>query len=272
MNENVVGIDIGKTKLTAIRLLQDGRRQRKEFSSGAGGCSGLLSWLNGDLVALEAGNQAFRIARMIRQAGCEVVVLNPGDLATIYNSLKKTDREDACVQSGLTHCRRADMAGPARRTEIATALPDTFRAEFIRLERQLKSIEDNISDVRRSIRDGLRADRAYTALVMSMPGVGPVTALALKAFIGDGSRFSRAAQVSNYVGLVPRVEISITGRGCVLIRRSIVQGAWSMIQSPYAGPLNAFYERVQANAGRKKGGGGGPCGPALRDKCNATEL
>ncbi|EMN92109.1 hypothetical protein LEP1GSC108_3027 [Leptospira weilii str. UI 13098] len=35
------------------------------------------------------GSQSFRIAKSILNKGIQVIVLNPGDLATIYQSLKK---------------------------------------------------------------------------------------------------------------------------------------------------------------------------------------
>ncbi|EMY55291.1 hypothetical protein LEP1GSC204_1984 [Leptospira interrogans serovar Copenhageni str. M20] len=41
------------------------------------------------------GSQSFRIAKSILNKGVQVIVLNPGNLATIYQSLKKTDKEDS---------------------------------------------------------------------------------------------------------------------------------------------------------------------------------
>ncbi|EKO33137.1 transposase [Leptospira santarosai str. MOR084] len=56
----------------------------------------MINWLNpNDVVDLEAGSQSFRIAKSILNKGIQVIVLNPGDLATIYQSLKKTDKEDS---------------------------------------------------------------------------------------------------------------------------------------------------------------------------------
>ena len=40
----------------------------------------------------------------------------------------------------------------------------------------------------------------------NIAGVGPVVAYAFVAHVGDGSRFSRIAQVSNYLGFVPRFD------------------------------------------------------------------
>ena len=72
-----------------------------------------------------------------------------------------------------------------------------------------------------------------------VPGVGPVVSLAYVAYAGDGSRFENAAQVSNYLGLVPRVDISgtlvryggITKAGNGYLRALLVQAAWSLIRT-----------------------------------------
>jgi hypothetical protein len=50
----------------------------------------------GDKAALEAGNMAFIMAKeMEKIAGCQERVLNPHNLAVIYATDKKTDKEDA---------------------------------------------------------------------------------------------------------------------------------------------------------------------------------
>jgi len=45
---------------------------------------------------------------------------------------------------------------------------------------------------------------ANARLLMSQPGVGPVTSLAFVLTMGDGSRFQRGKQVASYLGLIPR--------------------------------------------------------------------
>ena len=41
-------------------------------------------------------------------------------------------------------------------------------------------------------------------LLMTQPGVGPITSLAFVLTIGDVSRFRHSGQVASYVGLIPR--------------------------------------------------------------------
>ncbi|EMM81447.1 transposase domain protein [Leptospira interrogans str. 2006001854] len=90
-----------KKTLEVIRIGDNSLHQRQQFSTTEIGISKLINWLNpNDVVGLEAGSQSFRIAKSILNKGIQVIVLNPGDLATIYQSLKK--------QIKKTHSRLRD--------------------------------------------------------------------------------------------------------------------------------------------------------------------
>ena len=56
------------------------------------------------------------------------------------------------------------------------------------------------------------AGHAQARLLMTQPGVGPVTALAFVLNIGDVSRFEHGGQVASYVGLIPREHSSGGGQ------------------------------------------------------------
>src|SRR6266853_3774652 len=53
--------------------------------------------------------------------------------------------------------------------------------------------------------------RAGARLLMTHPGVGPVTALATEVFLGDPARFADSKALASYVGMIPR-EYSSGGR------------------------------------------------------------
>jgi transposase len=55
------------------------------------------------------------------------------------------------------------------------------------------------------------AEHETARLLLTQPGVGPITALAFAVTIGDASRFARGKQVASYLGLIPR-EYSSGGR------------------------------------------------------------
>lgn len=48
------------------------------------------------------------------------------------------------------------------------------------------------------------ADHEQARLLMTQPGVGPITALAFVLTIGDVNRFKQSGQVASYLGLIPR--------------------------------------------------------------------
>jgi transposase len=72
----------------------------------------------------------------------------------------------------------------------------------------------------------------------SIPGIGPVTATALVAAIGNGSAFRRAKDLAAWVGMVPREcstggkqkLIGITKCGNRYLRKLFVQGARTVMQ------------------------------------------
>jgi transposase len=85
--------------------------------------------------------------------------------------------------------------------------------------------------------------------LQSIAGVGTVVAYAFVAHVGDGSRFRTGAQVSNYLGFVPRLDYSgtiqrqghITKRGNGYLRGLLVQAAWSTVRSKSGGALKERY-------------------------------
>jgi transposase len=46
--------------------------------------------------------------------------------------------------------------------------------------------------------------RSGARLLLTHPGVGPVTALATDVFLGDPQRFADGKALASYVGLIPR--------------------------------------------------------------------
>ena len=77
------------------------------------------------------------------------------------------------------------------------------------------------------------ADHPQARLLMTQPGVGPITSLAFVLTIGDVSRFKHSNQVASYVGLIPREHSSggkqrlgaITKQGNRFLRQLLVEAA-----------------------------------------------
>jgi transposase len=95
-----VGIDVGKATME-VRILSVSDTKIKVLKvngrTDAMGRARLMRMLKpSDIIGIEAGEPAFTIAREIRDiVGARVLALNPGRLAIIYKSTRKTDSEDA---------------------------------------------------------------------------------------------------------------------------------------------------------------------------------
>jgi transposase len=76
-------------------------------------------------------------------------------------------------------------------------------------------------------------EHAQARLLMTQPGVGPITSLAFVLTIGDVSRFEHSGQVASYVGLIPREHSSggkqrlgsISKQGNRFLRQLLVEAA-----------------------------------------------
>ncbi|EMG11181.1 transposase [Leptospira interrogans serovar Grippotyphosa str. LT2186] len=92
-----VGVDCGKKSIEVVRINSENSLERRQFSTTESGINNLLQWLTlNDIVGLEAGIlNLLELQNQYLNKGVQVIVLNPGNLATIYQSLKKTDKEDS---------------------------------------------------------------------------------------------------------------------------------------------------------------------------------
>jgi transposase len=150
---------------------------------------------------------------------------------------------------------------------------ETF-AQRVRMEPEAQKLEPVLGPLLRQ-QDGLnqeieQLDKELGALarkderaerLMTVPGVGPVTALAFTAQIDKPERFDSAKQVSSYLGLVPGEDSSgdgknrrrITKTGDGRTRRLLVQAAHSLLRSKQgaAAGLLLWAQRLLQQRGRK---------------------
>lgn len=92
-----VGIDLGKRTYEIKIIESDGKVSGTNGLTNPAGRKTLYKKLCcTDRVAIEVCSLAMVMAREIeKEDGCEVVLLNPSQIALIYRSLKKNDKEDA---------------------------------------------------------------------------------------------------------------------------------------------------------------------------------
>ena len=117
----------------------------------------------------------------------------------------------------------------------------------------LDRLEGEIGELQRRVEQEV-ARRPRAVKLMSHPGVGPVTALALVLTLGPAERFASARQVASYFGLIPSEHSSggrqqlgrITKQGNWFLRFLLVEAGQSAARQD--AELQRFYRRL---AGRK---------------------
>jgi transposase len=90
--------------------------------------------------------------------------------------------------------------------------------------------------------------------LMSVPGVGPVTAVRFLAALDDASRFRNAHAVQSYVGLTPgehsssdkQHRTSITKAGPAPLRRVLIQAAWTALRTRPNDPMVIWATKLAA--------------------------
>jgi len=101
-------------------------------------------------------------------------------------------------------------------------------------------------------------DTQLLIVLQSVPGIGPITAIALMSEIGDINRFKTFKQFASYIGLIPRIsqsgEKSYTGkmtyRNNNYLRPLLVEAAWQSIRSDPA--MLAYYKNACIKTMSKK--------------------
>jgi len=139
-------------------------------------------------------------------------------------------------------------------TQRGCAVPDY-------VESMLSTIEQHDAEVRSADKRLAKLAKADSNCrrLMSVPGVGPVTALRFAAAIDDISRFPSAHQVESYVGLVPgeyqssdrQHRLGITKAGSIRLRWALVQAAWSARNTRPDDPMVIWSREVEKRRGKK---------------------
>lgn len=159
--------------------------------------------------------------------------------------------------------RMGSATTPNKRRERLEALftqrPD-LKPVLHPLIESIEALEAQISKSGKLLAARAGADPVATKL-MSVPGVGPVTALAFIASIEDPGRFARSSDVGAYAGLVPRRNQSgerdykghISKAGDAMLRHALYEAANSLlvrVKRPCA--LQEWGKRLATSKGPKR--------------------
>jgi len=162
------------------------------------------------------------------------------------------------LAQAITDVVRKDLSTGEERKESIKVLTGLEREEAEYLVSCLELHERRIKAMSQQIKKESAGDEVIKRL-QSVPGVGPMVAYAFVAHVG-AERYEKASQVSNYLGLVPRVYISgetvrygrITKRGNGYLRALLTQAAWALIRTRRGGKLKERFEYMTLEQSKSK--------------------
>jgi transposase len=215
-----------------------------------------------------------RDARALSEASCRIDVPSvhiPGPTSRHLKAL--TGARETLVETrtkcmnGVHSWLRTQLltVGTSKRKKFPEAvrkkLLDTSDGLPDFIEGQLKVIEamtEQIGEYDQQIREAAERDPICLNL-MTMPGVGPITALRFRAALDEIGRFDGAHSVGSYLGLTPgenssslrKRRTAITKAGPAKVRRVLVQAAWTMLRTRANDPVAQWARNVAERRGHK---------------------
>ena len=116
-------------------------------------------------------------------------------------------------------------------------LPGSFRLLIQRLVDHLKVLDQQVGELELEIQVWHRENEASQKLA-KIPGIGPMTASALVASIGDAKNFRNGRQLAAWLGIVPKQHstggkstlLGICKRGDTYLRTLLIHGARAVIR------------------------------------------
>ena len=236
MEQSVLGIDVSKDTLDAV-LLEDDRKFHQVFKNNQTGFAQLTNWLvrlgkTNIHACMEAtGQYGDGIAEYLYDRGFQVSVVNPYRIKCYGQSKlhrNKTDKADAILIAQFcsreeTYLWKPLSAHVRQLRELVRRLSNlqvmhgqesnrlhsgTRNQEVLNSIRKfLAFLSNEISEVKQAMQNLVNADpelKHQQDLLVSIPGIGRLTAHRLIAEIGDISRFEDAPQLAAYAGLNPK--------------------------------------------------------------------
>ena len=143
--------------------------------------------------------------------------------------------------------------------EVGQTLPEAARPMFAMMVDMLADLDKRISDLDKEIARRTREDEVARRL-MTIPGIGPITATAIAAIAPPAETFARGRDFAAWLGLVPRQAStggkqklgSITRMGERTLRRLLIIGSSAVVlqASRRGAPAGSWLEGMLARKPR----------------------
>ena len=214
-----------------------------------------------------------RDARVLSEVSCRI------DLPSVHIPSKTArERKTVCgMRDALVGARtkvintvRGWLRGQGKRLPPGATSTFTNRVRALcgdtpsYVERQLRVVDalsQEIAEADQAVEAQAKDDQTCRNL-MTVPGVGAVTAVRFVAAVDELGRFESAHQLESYLGLVPgesssserQQRLSITKAGPTRLRWVLVQAAWSLrtrCRAREALPLQMWAHQVEQRRGKR---------------------
>ncbi|EPN0481335.1 IS110 family transposase [Escherichia coli] len=232
-NITLIGIDLGKHSFHIHCQDKSGKALlRKKFTRTK--LMQFLATCPPSVVVMEACAGAHFMARCISDFGHETKLISPQFVRPFVKSNKNdfVDAEAICEAAS-----RPSMRFVQPRTETQQAMRALHRVRESLIRDKVKTTNQIHGFLLESeLSQSINADDTAQR-IMTIPGVGPITASLLSSQLGDGKQFSCSRDFAASTGLVPRqystggksTLLGISKRGDKNLRRLLVQCARSFI-------------------------------------------
>lgn len=240
------------------------------------------------------------VVKRLRELGLKVEISNPRKVRLIAESLKKTDENDAYTLARLLKTGEVALSNECdpetrkhrslcrercflvnMRASIKTRLESivtrdgnhTFLAraknrtqvivknsEVTIHHEAIASLDIILKKVEEEIKTSSQVNSLEMKRLMTIPGVGPVTASTICAEVGDFRNFQRPERLASFAGLVPRERSSggkqklgsITHQGSTYLRYVLIETALRIRETKDTISLFAFYKKIKQKSGAMK--------------------
>jgi len=161
------------------------------------------------------------------------------------------------LRTQLVHVRSGGVQTFSQRVEEELLnRPDGMPMYIHRELQSIKMLNEQIAEADKEL-DEITAQETRFRNLMTVPGVGPVTALRFVATVDDVGRFRRAHALQSYLGLTPgensssmrERKTSITKAGAPEVRWLLVQAAWCAWRTRPGDPMVKWANQVASRRG-----------------------
>lgn len=179
--------------------------------------------------------------------------------ALVESRTKLVNTVRSFLRQRVSHVRCTPETLPTKVRSMLVGSNEGLPSYIEHLLQAIDTITLQINEADRELSELAKQDKTCR-LLMSIPGVGPVTATRFVAAIDDPGRFRNAEHVCSYLGLTPGENTTgfktkrtgITKAGAPNVRRTLAQAAWSLWRTRPNDPIVQWAQAVADRRGKLK--------------------